>query len=108
MLFSVNLWCAVAGIHNELDVAQKFGYAAPIWAGTQGMHLTLAHLYTFGVPKTLTALFELKRPVFWTDTLELWYGQAAGHPEGVGEYALVNQETGKLCMQMTVEKVSFA
>ena len=94
-------------IHNELDVAQKFGYRLPIWAGTQGFHLTLAHLYSFGNPATLTALFELKRPVFWTDTLELWFGQAEGETVGVGDYALVNQETGKLCMSMTVEAVSY-
>ena len=72
------------------------------------MHILTAHLYrAHGVPKSLTAEFQFARPVFWTDTLELWFGQAEGETVGVGEYALVNQETGKLCMSMTVEAVSY-
>lgn len=64
-------WFVTNRIHNEVETANAFGYRAPIWAGTQGMHMTMAHLYSLGVPQTLTALFTFKRPVFWTDTLEV-------------------------------------
>ena len=94
-------------IHNEMETAQKFGYAAPIWAGTQGMHLTMEHLYSFGVVSTMEAIFEFKRPVMWEDKIELWFGQEAGKTPGVGDYALVFADTGKLAMRMGVEAVEY-
>merc|ERR1719316_1663681 len=84
-------------IHNEVETAQAFGYKAPIWAGTQGMHLTLKHLYSFGVPQTMTAEFSFTRPVFWTDRLELWVSSDLQAKQGVGEYVLLNPE-GKVTM----------
>lgn len=93
-------------IHNEIETAQAFGYKAPIWAGTQGMHLTMQHLYTFGVPQTMVADFTFKRPVFWEDKIDLYY-EASGRT-GSGTYNLVNADTGKLAMSMVVHEATFA
>ena len=70
-------WFVTNRIHNEVETANAFGYQLPIWAGTQGMHIVLAHLFSLGVPQTLTATFTFKRPVFWTDTLEVRRAQIA-------------------------------
>ena len=93
-------------IHNEVETANKFGYAAPIWAGTQGMHLTMAHLFSFGTPCKLTAEFRFLRPVFWHDVLELYFGQKPGCNAGVGEYLLL-LPNGKPAMSMAVEDVEY-
>lgn len=93
-------------IHNEVETAQAFGYKLPIWAGTQGMHLTMKHLYSFGMPQTMTAEFSFIRPVFWTDRLELWVSSDLQAKKGVGEYVLLNPE-GKVTMSMVVEAVTF-
>ena len=70
------------------------------------MHLTMKHLYSFGMPQTMTAEFSFIRPVFWTDRLELWVSSDLQAKKGVGEYVLLNPE-GKVTMSMVVEAVTF-
>ena len=99
-------WHGTNRIHSDVETATAFGYPAPIWSGIQGMHLTMAALYSLGVPQTLRARFTFRRPVFWTDTVELWAPADMGARGGVGEYSLLFP-SGKEAMSMVVEAATF-
>ena len=64
-------------------------YAAPILGGgTQGMRICLEHIYRQhgSTPTSLEFEVWFKRPVFWEDELELWFGQKPGGAAGVWRY----------------------
>ena len=103
---------AVNAVHTDPVVAVEFGYAAPIWAGTQGMHICLEYVYrhhreaTGRQPETIDVEAFFKRPVFWQEEVELFFAQREGAPVGVGEYALVKVDEGKAALELTVHALA--
>lgn len=98
-------------IHNEVETANAYGYSAPIWAGVQGMHIGMGRLFELGVPTSLDVKFSFLRPVFWTDTVELWApdddGPQAG--TGLGTYQLtLPGQKNKVAMSMDVGSLTYA
>ena len=70
-------------IHNDPDVAARFGFRAPIAAGLMGIHFYMAHIVRSGLPDRLEMDVRFLRPMFWDDRLVL---QKQG-----GHLRLVNQ-----------------
>lgn len=68
---------ALNPIHNDPEVAARFGYRAPIAAGLMGIHYYMAHLAGDGVPSELDLSIRFRRPMFWDDRLRLF--RASGH-----------------------------
>ena len=62
---------ALNPIHNDPEVAARFGYRAPIAAGLMGIHYYMAHLVGDGVPSELDLSIRFRRPMFWDDRLRL-------------------------------------
>ena len=63
---------ALNPIHNDPEVAARFGYRAPIAAGLMGIHYYMAHLAGDGVPSELDLSIRFRRPMFWDDRLRLF------------------------------------
>ncbi len=58
-------------VHLDPEVAQRFGFRAPIIAGTQTMSFLLEALYRARRPDALDLSMRFLRPVFWDDALTL-------------------------------------
>lgn len=106
-----NDWAGANPIHHDPEIAKKAGYRVPIWGGVQGMHICLAHLHQLGKGqqiKNLHAVVKFKRPVGWDEKVELWYGQPAGAPFGVGRHCLLNpRDAHKVAMEMEVRSMEY-
>ena len=58
-------------IHNDPEVAARFGFRAPIAAGLMGIHYYVAALAEDGIPERLDLAVRFLRPMFWDDRLRL-------------------------------------
>ena len=58
-------------IHNDPEVAARFGFRAPIAAGLMGIHYYVAALSGDGMPERLDLAIRFLRPMFWDDRLTL-------------------------------------
>ena len=58
-------------IHLDLEAAQRFGFRAPIIAGTQTMSFLLEAIYRAHSPHALALTICFRRPVFWDDELAI-------------------------------------
>ena len=58
-------------IHNDPEVAARFGFRAPIAAGLMGIHYYVAALSEGGIPERLDLAIRFLRPMFWDDRLSL-------------------------------------
>ena len=59
-------------IHNDPEVAARYGFRAPIAAGLMGIHFYVAALAgDGGVPERLDLAIRFLRPMFWDDRLRL-------------------------------------
>ncbi|MFT4585283.1 MAG: hypothetical protein ACI915_004884 [Gammaproteobacteria bacterium] len=58
-------------IHLDLAAAQRFGFRAPIIAGTQTMSFLLEAIYRGRSPHALALTIGFRRPVFWDDELAI-------------------------------------
>ena len=58
-------------IHNDPEVAARFGFRAPIAAGLMGIHYYIAALAGDGTPERLNLAIRFLRPMFWDDRLSL-------------------------------------
>ncbi|MDA0822539.1 MAG: MaoC/PaaZ C-terminal domain-containing protein [Proteobacteria bacterium] len=58
-------------IHLDLAAAQRFGFRAPIIAGTQTMSFLLEAIYRAYSPHALALTIGFRRPVFWDDELAI-------------------------------------
>ena len=72
-------------IHNDPQVAARFGFRAPIAAGLMGIHYYVAALSEGGIPERLDLAIRFLRPMFWDDRLSLQRrngGMRLVNPEG--------------------------
>ncbi len=58
-------------IHNDPEVAARYGFRAPIAAGLMGIHYYVAALAGDGMPERLDLAIRFLRPMFWDDRLGL-------------------------------------
>ena len=58
-------------IHNDPEVAARYGFRAPIAAGLMGIHYYIAALAGDGMPERLDLAIRFLRPMFWDDRLGL-------------------------------------
>ena len=58
-------------IHNDPEVAARYGFRAPIAAGLMGIHYYIAALSGAGMPERLDLSIRFLRPMFWDDRLSL-------------------------------------
>ncbi|MYE03335.1 MAG: hypothetical protein F4Y03_19095 [Alphaproteobacteria bacterium] len=58
-------------IHNDPEVAARYGFRAPIAAGLMGIHYYIAALADTGIPERLDLAIRFLRPMFWDDRLSL-------------------------------------
>ena len=58
-------------IHNDPEVAARYGFRAPIAAGLMGIHYYVAALSGDGMPERLDLAIRFLRPMFWDDRLSL-------------------------------------
>lgn len=58
-------------IHNDPEVAARYGFRAPIAAGLMGIHYYVAALAGDGMPERLDLAIRFLRPMFWDDRLSL-------------------------------------
>ena len=58
-------------IHNDPEVAARYGFRAPIAAGLMGIHYYIAALAGYGMPGCLDLAIRFLRPMFWDDCLVL-------------------------------------
>ena len=58
-------------IHNDPEVAARYGFRAPIAAGLMGIHYYIAALSGEGMPERLDLSIRFLRPMFWDDRLSL-------------------------------------
>ena len=58
-------------IHNDPEVAARYGFRAPIAAGLMGIHYYVAALAGKGMPERLDLAIRFLRPMFWDDRLGL-------------------------------------
>ena len=77
-------------IHNDPEVAARFGFRAPIAAGLMGIHYYVAALAADGLPERLDLAIRFLRPMFWDETLTL--------ERRDGRMRLLNPE-GKRCSE---------
>ena len=82
-------------IHNDPEVAARYGFRAPIAAGLMGIHYYIAALAGDGMPERLDLAIRFLRPMFWDDrlTLQRRNGRmrlvnAEGKPVSEAEFAL--------------------
>ena len=72
-------------IHNDPEVAARYGFRAPIAAGLMGIHYYIAALSGDGIPERLDLSIRFLRPMFWDDRLGLQRrngGMRLVNPEG--------------------------
>ena len=58
-------------IHNDPEVAARYGFRAPIAAGLMGIHYYIAALSGDRMPERLDLAIRFLRPMFWDDRLSL-------------------------------------
>lgn len=58
-------------IHNDPEVAARYGFRAPLAAGLMGIHYYVAALSGDGMPERLDLAIRFLRPMFWDDRLSL-------------------------------------
>ena len=86
-------------IHSDPEVAQSFGYKAPIAGGVMAVHFMMAHLWRDGPLEALEMSVKFRRPMYWDDELAL------GTQEGDENcLAVLRTENGKVAAEAKVSK----
>ena len=62
---------ALNPIHNDPEIAARFGFRAPIAAGLMAINFYMAALVRGGVPDRIDLSVRFLRPMFWDDRLSL-------------------------------------
>jgi hypothetical protein len=90
-------------IHSDVQVAQQFGFKAPIAGGLMAVRYMMAHLWQNGVVSELRMSANFRRPMFWDDQLNLHH--VVGQPQHL---VILRDSDQKVANDARVEHISYA
>ncbi|MEM7541804.1 MAG: hypothetical protein AAF384_09465 [Pseudomonadota bacterium] len=65
-------------VHDDIKVAKKLGFRAPIIAGTQTMNFLMEPIFSHSKAPRISLRIRFMRPVFWDDTLVIQAARSSG------------------------------
>ena len=89
-------------IHSDPEVAQQFGFRAPIAAGLMAVRFMMAHLWRQGPVETLKMSIRFRRPMFWDEELVL-NGAGDNHQD----LFVIRSSDGKVANEAHVESITY-